>query len=166
MENKKVAKSKTRLYNIWKMMRKRCNNPNRSDYKSYGGRGIKVCEEWNKSDGFDSFKEWAESHGYRASLTLDRKDVNGDYTPDNCRWIAMWAQYKNKRNTVSKEKIDKQEIVKLKYNGEYLTLYEWSLKTGIDHHTLRKRYNAGWKTKDIIETPVDKRYSRKKKEAL
>ncbi len=81
-------------------MLQRCNNTNKKNYGHYGGRGIKVCTEWQNS--FDAFRDWAMSHGYnpdakRGECTIDRIDVNGDYCPDNCRWITNAEQQRNKR---------------------------------------------------------------------
>ena len=78
--------NRTRLYTIWCGMRQRCNNPNREAYKLYGGKGVKVCDEWND---YPAFKEWAESHGYADDLSIDRIDPSKGYSPDNCRWITQ-----------------------------------------------------------------------------
>lgn len=85
----------TRLYRIWKVMKTRCNNPNISYFKYYGGKGISVCEEWINS--FETFKEWALSHGYSDTLTIDRINGDGNYEPDNCRWVTMTVQNRNKK---------------------------------------------------------------------
>lgn len=87
--------SNKRIYRIWQAMRNRCGNPNKPDYKYYGGRGISVCEEWKNS--FEPFYKWAMSNGYNDTLTIDRIDVNGNYEPNNCRWVTMAEQNKNKR---------------------------------------------------------------------
>ena len=88
----------TRLHNIWLGMRNRCNTPTHVRYYRYGGRGIKVCEQWGE---FINFRDWALSHGYKDNLTLDRIDNNGNYEPSNCRWVTYKEQFKN--SNVSKE---------------------------------------------------------------
>ena len=92
--------TKTRLYRIWANMKTRCSNEKVSYYKYYGGRGIKVSNEWMK---FEPFREWSLEHGYRDDLTIDRIDVNGNYSPSNCRWITLAEQQRNKRNVKRKE---------------------------------------------------------------
>jgi len=86
---------KTRLYSIWKGIKKRCFNENSKDYKNYGGRGIIVCDEWKNN--FLKFKEWSISNGYLEYLTIDRIDNNLGYSSKNCRWITNLEQQLNKR---------------------------------------------------------------------
>lgn len=132
----------TRLYNIWDSMRQRCNNPNNKSYYNYGGRGIKICKEW---DDFNKFKEWSLSNGYdenaeKGRCTLDRIDVDGMYSPDNCRWCDMKAQSNNKRNTKY-----------LEYNGEIKSLSQWADEIGVKYCTVWKRYSRGLPPEKILK---------------
>ena len=117
IEMKKHGMSNTRLYHCWTDMRQRCNNPKNKCFKYYGERGIKVCEEWNNSM---NFINWALSNGYKDDLTLDRIDVNKDYSPSNCRWVTIKEQANNKRNNVL-----------YTYNNETLTLAQWCERLGL-----------------------------------
>lgn len=85
-----------RLYNIWSTMLHRCEDHKREKFKDYGGRGITVCEEWHDPN---KFMDWAEEHGYDDNLQLDRIDNNKGYSPDNCRWISVKENCRNRRNT-------------------------------------------------------------------
>lgn len=131
----------TRLYGIWVNMRNRCNLKNDASYKHYGGRGIKVCEEWQNK--FEPFMEWALSHGYDDFLTIDRIDVNGNYEPSNCRWITRKEQNNNMTSNV-----------RLTYNGVTHNLTEWSQITGIKYPTLQGRIRRGWKVEDVLFRPI------------
>lgn len=90
---------KTRLYGIWGGMRNRCDNPQNSAFVNYGGRGIRVCDEWHR---FESFRDWALAHGYSDNLSIERTNNDGNYEPDNCAWIPLRDQWQNQRGEVRK----------------------------------------------------------------
>jgi len=90
----------TRLYRIWVNMKARCNNPNRDAYKNYGGRGVRVCEQWNHD--FVAFRDWAVTNGYTDELTIEREDNDSDYEPSNCTWIPRGEQTYNRRSLPSR----------------------------------------------------------------
>ena len=130
----------TRIYNIWRGMRQRCSNPRCVNYKNYGGRGIKVCQEW---EDFQAFNKWAVGHGYSEELTIDRINVNGDYEPSNCWWITQKGQQNNRTNNRV-----------LEVNGTSHTLAEWSDITGISISTIWARLKCGWPMERAITEPA------------
>lgn len=106
---KSHGQTKTRLYYVWNTMRTRCRNPNAKNHHRYGGRGIKVCDEWNES--FEPFYEWAVENGYKQGLTIERIDNDGNYEPSNCKWATYKEQAQNKRNTIKqKTKPEKDDL--------------------------------------------------------
>ena len=130
VKNHRHKLSGTRIYQEWVGMKQRCTNPNNNRYSDYGGRGIKVCDDWLKEP--DKFFEWALNNGYNDNLTLDRIDVNGNYEPSNCRWVDIKTQCRNRRSNIY-----------VYYNGEKITLIELSEKTGISYSALSSRYHKG-----------------------
>lgn len=130
--------TKTKLYNVWRGMKKRCYLKSHVYYKNYGGRGIKVCEEWLND--FINFYNWAMSNGYRDDLTLDRINPDGNYEPSNCRWATYKEQNNNKRNNIF-----------LTFNGTTKSIYEWSKITGIKYSTIWWRYKNNWNIDKILE---------------
>jgi len=88
------GESRTKLHKVWAEMRNRCNNSRHKQYADWGGRGIKVCQEW---DSFAAFRDWAMSHGYEEGLSIDRENNSLGYSPQNCRWATRNEQNNNKR---------------------------------------------------------------------
>ena len=132
----------SRLYAIWDSMMQRCNNKNCRAYKNYGARGISVCEDWYD---FECFRSWAIESGYRedaarGEMTIDRINVDGEYSPTNCRWCDMREQANNRRSTLY-----------LEYDGTVHTLSEWADITGIKYQTIYARYKRGKSAEEILE---------------
>lgn len=122
-------------------MRQRCQNPNNKDYKYYGNRGVVVCDEWNE---YVNFKNWALSNGYKESLTLDRIDTYGNYCPENCRWISIQEQQRNRRDARL-----------LTFNGETHSMTEWAEITGLKRETIKDRIDRShWSIDEALTTPL------------
>lgn len=98
--NYKHGQANSRIYRTWADMKKRCYNPHVKDYGDYGGRGIAICDEWRND--FIAFYTWAMDNGYRDDLTIDRKDPDGDYCPENCRFATRLEQSRNQRRNQNK----------------------------------------------------------------
>jgi hypothetical protein len=133
--------SNNRIYGIYKHIQHRCYLTTDKDYVNYGKRGITMCDEWKNN--FMSFYDWAMSNGYKENLTIDRIDVNGNYEPNNCRWVTREQQNKNTRRTI-----------KITFNGETHNLREWSNILNISYWTLKDRLNRGWSFERTLSTPV------------
>lgn len=131
----------TRLCNIWYKIKSRCSNINNDVYHHYGGRGITICEEWRND--FKTFYEWAMKNGYADNLTIDRIDVNGNYCPENCRWVEFKEQMNNTRRNRF-----------LTFKGETKTVAQWSEELSIKPATLYTRLNKGWSVEKTLTTPV------------
>ena len=133
----------TKLSIIYSNMLNRCLNPNEKCYLSYGGRGISVCDEWLGN--FIGFYQWALSSGYKEGLSIDRIDVNGNYEPNNCRWVTMKQQENNKSNNHY-----------LKFDGKTHTLSEWAEIVHISYGCLKSRIRNGWSIESALTTPQKK----------
>lgn len=128
----------SKLYMVWNDMKQRCYNSNNSAYKYYGGRGIKIAKEWEKD--FEWFYMWAMENGYKEGLTIDRIDNDGDYSPQNCRWITMKEQNINKSNNI-----------KIDYNGEhYNTLKAFCEKYNLNYSKSQARLSRGCQIEDLF----------------
>ena len=140
------GKHNTKIYKTWKNMKERVLNPNNTRYKNYGERGIKICDEWK--DSFESFYNWAMNNGYKEGLTIERKNVNGDYCPENCEWITFEEQRHNKT---------KNSTHWIEYNGQKLTMKQWSELLNINYKTLENRINKyHWSIEKALTTPTKK----------
>lgn len=131
---------KERLYTIWKGMHQRCTDPNWIGAKYYVEKGVSVCEEWGE---YIVFREWAMSNGYDDTLSIDRIDNNGNYCPENCRWVTAKTQANNQSRNH-----------KLTHEGITKTMSEWADSVGIPYATLKRRIYKGWAVERAITTPV------------
>lgn len=129
-------------YTCWLLMRQRCNNPNCRAYPDYGGRGIKVCKRWN------SFENFLEDMGTSPKgLTIERKDNDGDYTPDNCIWITQADNNKNKR--------PRKTSRYLTIEGRTQRVVDWANEMKLSRGLISRRIDAlGWSEKEAVLTPV------------
>lgn len=133
----------TRLYQSWLAMRGRVNSPNGPMYYRYGGRGIKVCPEW---ESFETFRDWALANGYRDDLTIDRIDNDGDYCPGNCRWTDSQQQARNRSSNIV-------GVI----DGHKACLAEHADRHGISYDVAIQRIKKlGWSLERAVTTPVRK----------
>ena len=131
-------------------MKQRCHNPNSDVSKYYGDKGIIVCDEWRND--FLKFYKWSMSNGYQDNLTIDRIDVNGNYTPNNCRWITQAEQLDNTTRTI-----------KIEYNGRVKSLKKWSLELGFNYVTVSQRIKRGIPFHEAINmAPYQRNYKLQK----
>jgi len=140
--SKDKESDRDRLRRLWRGMKSRCGDQKNKAYRLYGGRGITVCNEWDKS--FEAFEQWSTGHGYRSDLSIDRVDTNKGYSPENCRWATITQQARNRRNN--------RRIFAFQ---EEKTLSEW----GEDHRclvpvkVLADRTLKGWPPEKAMTTP-------------
>lgn len=118
----------TRLYVIWQQMRNRCNDRHNARYDRYGGRGIKVCDEWDND--YLTFHNWAIENGYSENLTIDRIDNDGNYCPENCRWATRTEQARNKSTNI-----------KITIGNATKTMIEWCEIFNVDYKNAVSRYH-------------------------
>lgn len=133
-----------RLYRIWSGIRRRCYEETLDAYKYYGSRGITVCDDW-KND-YSKFREWSLNNGYKDNLSIDRIDVNGNYSPENCRWIDAKTQANNRRNNVC-----------ITYHGKTQTVAQWAEETGMPYRRIEYRLKAGWEVQKIFDYKNERR---------
>lgn len=143
--------SNTRIYQIWKGMKRRCLNPNAPKYEYYGGKGISICGEWLGEHGFENFYKWSIENGYSDELTIDRIDESKDYSPSNCQWIT---KYENCIKAIKKPR--KPKYIYMGFNkSENILVKFYKTKTfeihyGIDGRRIsdccldRRKEYEGW----------------------
>lgn len=134
----KHGMSKSHLYQIYEAMMQRCYNHKKPFFGDYGGRGVRVCEAWKSSP--TAFIEWALSNGYSDGLSIDRKDVYGNYEPSNCRWADDKTQMRNRRNTW-----------KVSYCGRERAVSEWCEILGLNYGTVSGRLRRGKSVEEAFE---------------
>ena len=134
-------------YEAWQKMKGRCYNPNNNRYKYYGARGIKVCERWR-----NSFENFLADMGEKPNkeYSLDRIDVNGEYSPENCRWADRVTQANNKRTNI-----------RLEYKGVTKSVNQWAEEYNIGRSTLLYRIKLGWSIEKALTKPIQKQTFKK-----
>ena len=146
--NYKDGRKDTRLYRIYNNMKTRCFNTKSPMYGRYGARGVVMCDEW-KND-FKAFYDWSMSHGYADNLTIDRIDNDGNYSPDNCRWVTMKEQSNNRYSNHNVE-----------IDGVTKTLQEWCDEYKINYRTVQDRLKRGWSHFDALTKQVQTKFRKK-----
>lgn len=131
------------LYGVHAQMLRRCYTETCKDYVHYGARGITVCDAWHDPR---EFFEWAASSGYRHGLTIERKDVNKGYTPDNCTWVPNEVQSHNTRRNVF-----------VTIDGKTQHLSAWAREYGVPVPTVKSRIRNGWEPEKAVSTPSKRR---------
>lgn len=147
--------SNSRLYRVFISMIDRCERKGHVQYANYGGRGIKVCEEWRHD--YSAFREWALASGYddgaaHGKCTIDRIDPDGDYSPTNCRFTSMVEQNNNKRNN---------RLVTI--DGKTQSVTQWCRELGLNSKTVNSRIHMGWEPVDALTKPIHHEFASKGK---
>ena len=140
------------LYIVWASMKSRCSNKNEIAYKNYGGRGITVCDEWMD---FTPFMKWALANGYDDALEIDRKDNDGDYTPNNCRFVTRKRNQLNKRNN---------RLITIGSKTKPATV--WAEIADINPQTLFSRLDYGWAGGDLLKPSGQPGWTKRKRNSL
>lgn len=137
----------SRLYGIWASVKARVHRPTSKDYPRYGGRGVTLCPEWERYEGF---RDWAMANGYAPDLSIDRRDRDGDYTPENCRWADAITQTRNRSCTLT-----------YTYQGITDVLAAHCERAGLSYSTVHNRLRCrGWSIERALETPATPRSER------
>lgn len=132
--------SQCSLYRVWRSMKNRCYMESNKSYYLYGGKGIKVCDEWKD---FINFYNWSVGNGYEKGKSIDRIDSNKDYCPENCRWVDS----KTQNNNTSRNHL-------ITYNGETKTMAQWCEMLNMSYDKVKSRLNKyGWSVEKTFTTP-------------
>lgn len=142
---RKHGMTKTRIYKIYRGMISRCYSKSNPHYDLWGGRGIKICDEWLGEHGFENFMEWSMNNGYENGLSIDRIDNNGNYEPLNCRWTTWIVQANNTRKNIY-----------VTYKGKTQSLPDWCRELGLEYNMIYLRYKRGWDTEKMFNQPKRK----------
>lgn len=135
MKNRKISL-------VWSNMFIRCTNPICKSYKDYGAKGITICPEWHS---YKAFETWALTSGYADGLTIERKDYNKGYEPDNCMWVDRKTQARNRTTNID-----------IMWKDKTQTLIEWAEELGFPYTTLYFRIQRGWTIDRAFTTPKGK----------
>lgn len=134
----------SKLYRVWDGIVQRCCNPNAKNYRNYGGRGIRVCDEWRNS--FKAFEKYCLEHGWKQGLQIDRIDNELGYVPNNVRFVPIRQNARNKRTNHL-----------ITFRGETMCAADWCERYGISDSTLWRRLTSGWSVEDAMTKPRQKR---------
>lgn len=135
-----ISASHPKIYHAYMDMMARCYNPDLKNFHRYGGRGIMVCEEWKTN--LESFLNWSLQNGFEENLSLDRIQNDGNYEPNNCRWIPQLKQAQNRSTTVF-----------IEHNGIKESMAATGRRYGITPQAIKFRLAKGWSVKDALESP-------------
>lgn len=132
-----------RIHAIWRGILKRCNPDRKAAHPKYAGRGITVCDEWKD---YVAFRDWAYANGYDETLTIERRDNDGNYCPGNCEWVTMAKQATNRRNSHQ-----------ITHAGRTMCAQEWARETGLGQSTILYRLRSGWEVgRALTAVPMPK----------
>jgi hypothetical protein len=130
----------SRVYNIWRLMLRRCYDKSDNSYYNYGARGIIVCQDWHM---FSNFYNWSKNNNYNDNLQIDRIDTFGNYEPSNCRWVTCKENCRNKRDNCI-----------IEYNGQNKCISAWAEEYDIPYYVLHDRLKRGWLVEKALTMPV------------
>lgn len=166
---KKHGMIKTQIYSAYHNMKYRCYTKTAHEFENYGGKGIRVCDEWLGENGFSNFYEWSKKNGFKEGLSIDRIDPNKNYCPDNCQWITRSENTIKANKDSQHRRANKGTYYGISPNGEYFE-FENANKFGNDNclnsGCIRKVANGnlraykGWKFGFVSDLKEESRYAK------